>query len=425
MSSSHSFLLVLVVALSSACEPPSPFVPPDFGEESLLRTATPLPRESYAGLEGNYLLSGDAHGFGQRVVLRGTRVGLSLFGNDNGAYANMRAGCSDGGTRLVLEGYWRHSTGSDAGLVRLFVEGEAIASALCAGTTVPSRASLRGNFTDNDDRDVGSSSTLSFDRPLVPGTERFHIIVHSGCRTVDDCGASENTIEAMRLVEGMGATGIELDVNLTADEVPILFHDDNFSSRLVRGRDCVGPVNEFTLAAVRELCAAKYGEAIPTLSDALSVIIDETLLTRVWLDVKQPEALASVMRAVEEAQLRAELATRDVRIVVGLPDLDSLETFVSLRGSRPIHCVYEIEPEQAVSAGCAMWGPRWTRGPSTDSVRALQSQGIEVVFWTIDETDFIDEILRSAGPNGIVTDRPGVVLQRLQEIGVLAPEFAL
>jgi hypothetical protein len=52
-------------------------------------------------------------------------------------------------------------------------------------------------------------------------------------------------------------------------------------------------------------------------------------------------------------------------------------------------------------------------------VAALQADGHAVVFWTMDEQSYIDLYLTTTTPNGIVTDRPGLVFQRFQTLGTL------
>ncbi len=43
-------------------------------------------------------------------------------------------------------------------------------------------------------------------------------------------GAQENTIASFRLALDEGADGVELDVQITRDGVPVVFHDDEFST---------------------------------------------------------------------------------------------------------------------------------------------------------------------------------------------------
>lgn len=101
------------------------------------------------------------------------------------------------------------------------------------------------------------------------------IIGHRGAAAY----APENTLEGIHTAADMGVEWVELDVKLTKDDVPIIFHDDN----LDRTTNGSGPVAEKTLEELRELeCGSWFGESfagirIPTLEEAVEVLIDRDL----------------------------------------------------------------------------------------------------------------------------------------------------
>ncbi|NIO40416.1 MAG: glycerophosphodiester phosphodiesterase, partial [Burkholderiales bacterium] len=57
------------------------------------------------------------------------------------------------------------------------------------------------------------------DRPYWPYPR---IIAHRGGGVL----APENTLAALRYARNLGFEGVEFDVKLTADNVPVLFHDE-------------------------------------------------------------------------------------------------------------------------------------------------------------------------------------------------------
>lgn len=101
------------------------------------------------------------------------------------------------------------------------------------------------------------------------------IIGHRGCAGY----APENTLEGIHTAADMGVEWVELDVKLTKDQVPIIFHDDT----LERTTNGSGKVADFTLDDLRQLEAGSwFGESfsglkIPTLEEALEVLIDRNL----------------------------------------------------------------------------------------------------------------------------------------------------
>ena len=91
--------------------------------------------------------------------------------------------------------------------------------------------------------------------------------------------APENTLVSIHTAADMGIEWVELDVKLTKDEVPIIFHDDT----LDRTTNSSGPVALKTYDELKELdCGSWYGESfigthIPTLEETIEVLIDRDL----------------------------------------------------------------------------------------------------------------------------------------------------
>ncbi len=102
------------------------------------------------------------------------------------------------------------------------------------------------------------------------------IIGHRGAAAY----APENTLEGLHTAADMGIEWVELDVKITKDYVPILFHDDTLE-RTTNGGD--RPVAECTYEEIRALEAGSwFGESftgikIPTLEEALEVLIERDL----------------------------------------------------------------------------------------------------------------------------------------------------
>lgn len=98
------------------------------------------------------------------------------------------------------------------------------------------------------------------------------IIGHRGA-----CGyAPENTIESVRTAHELGAKWVELDVKLTKDGTPIIFHDEE----LDRTTNGAGPVMMATLEDIRALETGSWfgdsftGIAVPTLEEMVEVLLE-------------------------------------------------------------------------------------------------------------------------------------------------------
>ena len=137
----------------------------------------------------------------------------------------------------------------------------------------------------------------------------------------------ENTLEAFQLALRLGATGLESDVWLSADGIPVLDHDGIVRRRL---RKC--PIAEQahaqlpdhipTLAQLLTSCGADYDLSLDLKSAAagaavVAVVKDlaPALLPRLWLCHPDGELLKS-LRPVD-ADVRLVLSTRLARLKEG------------------------------------------------------------------------------------------------------------
>ena len=133
------------------------------------------------------------------------------------------------------------------------------------------------------------------------------MFAHRGARA----HAPENTIEAFQLALKLGATGLESDVWLTADDVVVLDHD----GEIRRGRLRKTPIVQ--------LRRDQLPEHIPTLSELLAICGTELHLS---LDLKAPgtgEAVIEVLRRDSPELLpRTWLCHPDLAALEALRPLD-------------------------------------------------------------------------------------------------------
>lgn len=109
---------------------------------------------------------------------------------------------------------------------------------------------------------------------------------HRGARA----HAPENTIEAFRLAIRLGATGLESDVWITADGVPVLDHDGIVKTGLRK-------------RAIRDVPRDQLPSHIPSLAEFYQACGTGLPFS---LDVKDPDAYAAVVAVAQEAGDEAE-----------------------------------------------------------------------------------------------------------------------
>ena len=123
--------------------------------------------------------------------------------------------------------------------------------------------------------------------------------------------APENTWPAFKLAREMGANGIETDVQLSKDGVPVLVHDTN----LDRTSDGTGPVADLTWDELARLDAGSWldarfaGERIVRLDEFLDWCFPDPLLAgdlMICLEVKAPAAADPLIAMLNERALTGQ-----------------------------------------------------------------------------------------------------------------------
>jgi glycerophosphoryl diester phosphodiesterase len=147
--------------------------------------------------------------------------------------------------------------------------------------------------------DVQQRLPSQLDPPIMFG--------HRGARA----HAPDNTLESFRLALRLGATGLESDVWLTSDGVPVLDHD----GVIRRGR--------FRKVSIGQVVSGDLPAHIPTLAEMIAECGDDT---HVSLDLKALDAAEAVIEVVARsapAMLpRLWLCYWDLDALIGLRHLD-------------------------------------------------------------------------------------------------------
>lgn len=253
------------------------------------------------------------------------------------------------------------------------------------------------------------------------------VIAHRG----NSMHAPEDTMESLRQGLALGADGIEFDVRMSRDGVPVVIHDPT----LERTTDGVGPVAEQPLAQLRSLDAGYRftrdggrtfpyrgrGITVPTLDEVLRAFPDVPII----LEIKTAEATDETMRLVDAHGARARvvigsfvpeaharLEGRGFHITASRADVEQLYLrAITLRGAgRPSY--------QACSVP-----PKWKRLPIpvTRFARMLKPLGIPTHAWTINDPALARR-LWAGGVNAILSDDPGTMLDLLgRRAGIMPP----
>jgi len=362
-----------------------------------------------------------------RVTRFGTLISVRLAPNTQ---VNMYAAQGvtyftlEGGTRndsAIFVGSWRGVQGPAAGSLTVVVLPNEGGSELASGGTkgdLVLRCLVRTGNGPEERLVLRRTAKLNED------LKDFQIIAHrGGGRNSERLGVSENSLPMLRLAQQLGATAVEIDVVSTKDGVPIVFHDPTFTPRTVKGSYIIGDVTNYTYEQLRQYARLLNGEVIPTLEEALDVIIRETDLQMVWLDVKDASITDQILEIQRQKASEAQALRRDVRLLFGIPDTDVLRRYRNspLRGQVEVLC--ELSPDDASDVDAAVWAPRFTAGVQRSQAERMHDEGRDVYVWTLDDPAFIEQFLaeRYKGKplyTGILTNYPTLVASRFYTIKV-------
>jgi len=243
------------------------------------------------------------------------------------------------------------------------------------------------------------------------------IIAHRGA----SAEAPENTAAAFRLALAAGVDGVELDVRLSSDGVPVVIHD-HLLERTTDGR---GPVGALSLAELRDLDAGRWfaqefaGQRIPTLDEALALLRPVRVIVEVKRGPLPSPGIAGRVAAVisESGHPAVTVSSFDHPLLLEVREhLPQVRTAV-LYVARPVDPL-----RMALDAGAALLHPHWSL-LSPDVVDAAHAAGLEVETWVVDEPEEMARIV-AMGVDGVMTNHPRRLRTVLARMGFPLPSPA-
>ncbi len=207
--------------------------------------------------------------------------------------------------------------------------------------------------------------------------------------------APENTIAAFHVAEKMGADGIELDIRLSSEGVPVVIHDP----RVDRTSDSTGLVHGKTVAELKRLdmggwMAPKFrGEPIPTLEDVL-IWLDNRMTVNI--ELKLPRAMPPVLTLLQKyPQARALVSCFKHPVLEIHPELP--------RGFLTESRFWRRALNRAIRSGATAFHPREDR-VTPGMVQEAHRAGLKVFPFTVDDPQQAERFCRW-GVDGIFTNR--------------------
>lgn len=210
------------------------------------------------------------------------------------------------------------------------------------------------------------------------------VVAHRGANRE----APENTLPAFQRALEIGVQGIELDVHLTRDGVPIVHHDPYLlETAHDRGNT---PIASLDLATVRRVSDA------PTLAEVLELVEGRC---RLYVEIKAAAAVHAVVSLLGARRSWCAMHSFDHRVSVTVRSLDPELTTGILLVS------YLVDTAAAMRAAGAR--DVWQQVDFIDQglVDAVHGAGGRVIAWTVNSVDRARALIH-LGVDAICTDVP-------------------
>jgi len=225
------------------------------------------------------------------------------------------------------------------------------------------------------------------------------IIGHRGASAV----APENTMAAFREAIAAGADGIEFDVRLTRDGVPVIIHDNSLyrTSRLPH-----------RIAALTWSELEVIDPSVPSLAQLFALFESNDL--RLYLEVKSASPSEHLPLAQACCGLIADYSFKE-RVMIECFDLKALQVLKNLDPEIKTVALFQhslfteqrvIEKTIAIGASAVALHHRLAR---ESLVQRARDAGLHVVVWTVDDPAWIERA-RSTGIEALITNDPAAML---------------
>lgn len=241
------------------------------------------------------------------------------------------------------------------------------------------------------------------------------IIAHRG----DSAHRPENTLASFARALEVGASIVELDVQLTADGQPVVVHDVT----LDRTTDRTGDVRRMTLTEVKDVSAgfpARFGdgwtgERVPTLAEALELLRGRA---QVMIEIKKDSITDDAASGLEAKTIAA---VRDLRMEGEVALISFLRLALQrcrtlAPGIRRGHLFYGASVDEVLAGArevaCDLVMPH--KEMLSDELRdRAREAGLRVATWVVDEIEELRALARF-DLFGVGSNRPGVLIEALR-----------
>nr|MBQ8253552.1 hypothetical protein [Lachnospiraceae bacterium] len=246
-----------------------------------------------------------------------------------------------------------------------------------------------------------------FAAPVTPA-----VIAHRG----DRVHAPENTLSAFYLALEGESDGIELDVQKTKDQVPVVFHDTTLK-RLYADGHRVAEITENEFRKLSNVSHSFESSSGCTLEEALK-LCRKYPKARINLDLKASGTEEKVVFLIEKYDLSAqcEVTSKDITVLKKIKKLNPgiktvllLSSYYAVSAYKYARILSYIQKEDSSSFDSYVDGISVrSQFATVPLIRTAHSRNQYVYVWTVNSAGETQR-MRRLGADGIITDDPSYI----------------
>lgn len=248
-------------------------------------------------------------------------------------------------------------------------------------------------------------------------SQSFHVQAHRGA----SLEKKENTLESVVCAALMGVNSIEVDLQLTSDSIPVLFHDFSVSpeNTLNQSRSCL--LSDLSFEALMKIEWKDKRLEVPTLESIFKKLKTLNLKEFQWLDIelKVQPGISDVMRkklivektlsVVQEHWDLKQTAFRsfDWEVLKRVKEQSPQARIIPLLDTHEKNYQKALELRTEWIAPCISTLDK-------ENLTLAHQAGVKVMPYTVNEPERWSELLHW-GVDGVTTDNPRALLDLLKK----------
>ena len=229
------------------------------------------------------------------------------------------------------------------------------------------------------------------------------IIGHRGASAV----APENTLAAFKAAIALGADGIEFDVHLTRDGVPVVIHDETlYRTGGVRKR-----VADMTFTELNKIDVGSWfnnqfeHERVPSLAQLFELFESTRLLLYLEMKGKQIQLAEQCCRLIEQYRVKD-------RVVFECFQHSTLQSVKNINSTFRTAALFQPPSSSILKRALAIGASEIAlhhRLTNKSVVQKARLANLKVVTWTVDDPAWVKRA-QTGGIDALITNDPATLL---------------